>query len=79
MMILYVSNQPKSLCVPTSGQICISVSQSIGSSKSVNKRKNSLLSDDLLQGINDTMFDNPFTNQQRLTIISLVTMKMIRH
>jgi len=79
MMILYVSSQPKSLCVPTSGQICISVSQSIGSSKSVNKRKNSLLSDDLLQGINDTMFDNPFTNQQRLTIISLVTMKMIRH
>jgi len=38
MMILYVGSWPKSMFIPTSS----------GPSKSVNKSKNSLLSDDLL-------------------------------
>jgi hypothetical protein len=34
-------------------------------SKSVSRRKNCLLSNDLLKRIDDTMFDNPFADQYR--------------
>lgn len=43
------------MCVPTS----------IGHSNSVGRGKNNFLLDDLLQMINDTMFDNIFANQHR--------------
>jgi hypothetical protein len=33
-----------------------------GLSNAVSRGKNNLLSDDLLQRIDDTMFDNPFVN-----------------
>ena len=56
IMILYVSNQPKSMCVLTSSNPLNSVG--IG--------KNSLLLDDLLQMIDDTMFDNHFVDQHML-------------
>jgi len=50
MMVLYVS-----MCVSTS----------VGPLKSVSRGNNSLWSDDLLQLINDTMFDNPFADQYK--------------
>jgi hypothetical protein len=52
MMVLYVSGLQKSMCVTTFA--CLS--------NAVSRGKNSLLSDDLLQRIDDTMFDNPFVN-----------------
>jgi hypothetical protein len=52
MMVLYVSSLQKSMCVTTFA--CLS--------NAVSRGKNSLLSDDLLQRIDDTMFDNPFVN-----------------
>jgi len=67
MMILCVSSRPKFVCVSTSA----------GLSNSVDRGKNSFLSDDLLQMINDIMFDNRFAYQHRFAILSLVTMKMM--
>jgi hypothetical protein len=57
IMILHVSSQSKPVCVLTSG----------GLSNSVGWCKNNLLSSDLLQTINDIMFDNHyhFVNQHR--------------
>jgi hypothetical protein len=55
IMILYVSSRSKSVCVPTS----------IGPSNSVGRDKNSLSSNDLLQRINNTMFDNHFADQYK--------------
>jgi len=65
IMILYMSSKPKSLCLPTSSWICKSASQSTDLSKSVNRGKTNLLLDDLLQKVNDTLFDNPFADQHR--------------
>jgi hypothetical protein len=45
-----VSSQPKFIGVPTF----------VGLSNSVSKGKHSLLSNDLLQRINDIIFNNPF-------------------
>ena len=53
MIILYMSSQPKSVFVPTSTSC----------SKSIRRGKNNLLLDDLLQMIDDTMFDNLFADQ----------------
>jgi len=53
MMIFYVSSQSKSLCVLNFA----------GFSNSVGRGKNSLLLDDLLHRINDTMFDNACGDQ----------------
>jgi len=55
MMVLYVSNQSRSLCDPTS----------VGPSKSISRDKKSLFLDDLLQRIDDNMFDNQFVYQHR--------------
>jgi len=55
MIILYVSSWTKNVFVPTS----------YGLSKLVSKGKNSLLSDNLLQTIDDTIFDNSFADQHR--------------
>jgi len=55
MMILHVSSQSKPVYVLTSG----------GLSNSVGWCKNNLLSSDLLQTIDDTMFGNHFANQHR--------------
>jgi hypothetical protein len=43
--------------------VCLSTS--VGHSNSVSRGKNSLLLVDLLQRIDDTMFDNPFDDQHR--------------
>ena len=48
-----MSSQPKSVFVPTSTSC----------SKSIRRGKNNLLLDDLLQMIDDTMFDNLFADQ----------------
>ena len=48
IMVLYVSSLPKSLCVPTSNQICINALQYVGPLKSVSRGKNNLFSNDLL-------------------------------
>ena len=61
MTVLYMSKWPKSEFFPTS----------TGPSKSVNKCKNNLLWDDLLQRIDDTMFDNPFADQHRFNYSEL--------
>jgi hypothetical protein len=50
MKVLYVSSQPKFIGVPTF----------VGLSNSVSKGKHSLLSNDLLQRINDIIFNNAF-------------------
>uniref|UniRef100_A0A2K1XCT1 Uncharacterized protein n=1 Tax=Populus trichocarpa TaxID=3694 RepID=A0A2K1XCT1_POPTR len=55
MIILYVISRPQSVCVPISAR----------PSNSVSRGKRSLLSDDLLQMIGNTMFDNPFAKQHR--------------
>jgi len=55
IMVLHVVSRPKYVCLPTSD----------GSSKSVSKGKITLLSDYLLQRINNTMFDNLFTDQYK--------------
>jgi hypothetical protein len=55
MMVLYMSNQSRSDFFSTF----------VGPSKLVSRGKNNLLSDDLLQKIYDTMFDNPFPDQHR--------------
>jgi len=55
MMVLYVNSRLKSMCVLTY----------IGPSNSVSRGRNNLLSIDLLQRIDDTMFDNPFADQHR--------------
>jgi hypothetical protein len=51
IMVLCVSSRPKFLCFPTF--IC--------SSKSIGRGKNNLLSYNLLQRIDDTMFDNSWS------------------
>jgi hypothetical protein len=55
IMILYVNSRPKFLYVSTFVDL----------SNPVSKGKNNLLSNDLLQMINDTMFDNIFVDQYR--------------
>ena len=50
-----MNSQPKSVYVSTSAN----------PSNSISTGKNSVLSDDLLQIIDDTMFDNPFVDQYR--------------
>jgi hypothetical protein len=55
IMILYVNSRPKFLYVSTFADL----------SNPVSKGKNNLLSNDLLQMINDTMFDNIFVDQYR--------------
>jgi len=55
MMVLYMSNQSKFIFVVTYA----------GPLKSVSKDKNNLLSDDLLQMIDDTIFGNLFVDQHR--------------
>jgi hypothetical protein len=40
----------------------VCVQTSVGLTNSVGRGKNSLLPDDLLQIIDDNMFDNPFAN-----------------
>jgi hypothetical protein len=50
-----VNSQPKSVYVSTSAN----------PSNSISTGKNIVLSDDLLQIIDDTMFDNPFVDQYR--------------
>jgi len=52
MMVVYVSIWPKSVCVLIS----------VDPSNSISRGKNNLFSDDLLQRIDDTMFDNSFVN-----------------
>jgi hypothetical protein len=52
MMVLYMSSQSRSLCAPTS----------VGPSKSISRGKKSLLLDDLLQRIDDIVFDNQFVD-----------------
>ena len=54
-LVLYVNSQPKSVYVSTSAN----------PSNSISTGKNIVLSDDLLQIIDDTMFDNPFVDQYR--------------
>jgi thiamine biosynthesis protein ThiC len=53
IMVLHVVSRPESICLPTSN----------GSSKSVSRGKTILLSDYLLQRIDDFMFDNLFVDQ----------------
>ena len=52
IMTLYASSRPKFMSVPTSASLL----------KSASRGKNNLLLNDLLQKINDTMFDNLFAN-----------------
>jgi hypothetical protein len=54
-MVLYMSSRPKVMYVLTF----------VGPSYSISRGKNNLLSIDLLQRINDTMFNKPFVNQYR--------------
>ena len=55
MIVLYVNSWPKNVFVPTSSSL----------SKLVSKWKNSLLSDNLMQTIDDTIFDNLFADQHQ--------------
>ena len=67
MMVLYVNSWSKSMCVLIY----------IGPSNSVSRGKNNLLSIDLLQKINDTMFDNPFADQHRFDYFEPIDKKIV--
>jgi hypothetical protein len=73
MMVLYVSSCPKSLCVLTSGRICISASQSVDSSKSVSKMKKKLLLDDCYKELMILYLTIYLLIYIDLTIMSLAT------
>ena len=49
----------------------------VGPSNSINRGKNNLLSIDLLQKINDTMFDNPFADQHRFDYFEPIDKKIV--